>query len=128
MAYNPSSNVRMDAQAAAEKAVSVIGFGYDLTSDLRLSACKHGPSGSGLIELDRTRTKELVVPGNVVVSRVPSSIKCDKGERTRFSSDALTFNQVAQFISSSITISFFLFRILSSFFVRVFSSLEMGFE
>ncbi|KAL0398562.1 UNVERIFIED_CONTAM: MACPF domain-containing protein NSL1 [Sesamum radiatum] len=94
MAYNPNSNVRMDPQVAAERAVSVIGFGYDLTSDIRLSACKPGPSGSGLIEMDRARTKELVVPGNVVVSNVSASIKCDKGERTRFSSDALSFNQI----------------------------------
>lgn len=84
----------MDPQSAAEKAVSVIGFGYDLTLDLRLSACKPGPSGSGLIHLDRTRRKDLVVPGNIVVSDVSASIKCDKGERTRFSSDALSFNQV----------------------------------
>ncbi|XP_042030707.1 MACPF domain-containing protein NSL1-like [Salvia splendens] len=105
MAYNPTGNVRMDAQAAAEKAVSVIGFGYDLTSDLRLSACKHGPSGSGLIELDRTRTKDLVVPGNVVVSGAPSSIKCDKGERTRFSSDALTFNQMSAHFNQELSLS-----------------------
>lgn len=95
MAYNPTNNVRMDPQMAAEKAVSVIGFGYDLASDIRLSACKPGPSGSGLIELNRTRTKDLGVPGGVVVSNVSSSIKCDKGERTRFSSDALSFNQVS---------------------------------
>lgn len=99
MAYNPSSNFRMDSKAAAEKAVSVIGYGYDLTLDIRLSACKSDQSGSGLIELDQSRTKDLVVPGNVTVSGVPSSIKCDKGERTRFSSDALSFNQVSRFLS-----------------------------
>ncbi|KAF2297754.1 hypothetical protein GH714_002575 [Hevea brasiliensis] len=54
---------RLDPQSAAEKAVSVIGFGYDLTNDVRLSACKPGPSGSRLIELDPNLTRNLVVPG-----------------------------------------------------------------
>ncbi|KAL3596448.1 hypothetical protein D5086_008085 [Populus alba] len=55
-------NYRLDAQSAAEKAVSVIGFGYDLTKDIRLSSCKPGPFGSRLIELDLTRNQELFVP------------------------------------------------------------------
>lgn len=86
---------RLDPKTAAEKAVGVIGTGYDLTSDIRLTACKVGPSGSKqLIELEQRSTKELVVPGGVVVPNVSTSIKCDKGERTRFCSDALTFTQV----------------------------------
>ncbi|KAL6574020.1 kinetochore-associated protein nsl1 [Orobanche hederae] len=105
MAYNPNSNFRMNPQAAAEKAVSVIGFGYDLTSDIRLSACKPGSSGSGLIELDRTRKKNLLVPGNVVVPEVSASIKCDKGERTRFSSDALSFNQMSEHFNQELSLS-----------------------
>lgn len=84
----------MDPQTAAERAVSVIGFGYDLTADIRLSGCKAGPSGSGLIEIQRSSTRDLVLPGGVVVSNVSTSIKCDKGERTRFHSDALSFSQV----------------------------------
>ncbi|KAI3456236.1 hypothetical protein Pfo_012899 [Paulownia fortunei] len=105
MAYNPNSNVRMDPQIAAEKAVSVIGLGYDLTSDIRLSACKPSPSGSGLIELDRSRNKDLVVPGNVVVSNVSAAIKCDKGERIRFSSDALSFNQMSEHFNQELSLS-----------------------
>lgn len=84
-----------DPQSAAEKAVSVIGYGYDLTCDIRLTGCKPGPSGSTLIELNETVTKDLVVPGGVVVPNVSPAIKCDKGERTRFHSDVLTFNQVS---------------------------------
>lgn len=90
MAYN-----RLDPQSAAEKAVSVIGFGYDLCNDIRLSSCKPGPSGSRLIEIDQSAKRDLVFPGAVVVKEVPSSIKCDKGERTRFRSDVLSFNQVS---------------------------------
>lgn len=89
MAFNNAN--RFDPQSAAEKAVSVIGCGFDLATDLRLSACK---AGSSLIELNQARTKDLVVPGGVVVPNVSASIKCDKGERTRFRSDVLSFNQV----------------------------------
>uniref|UniRef100_A0A6M2EIN6 MACPF domain-containing protein n=1 Tax=Populus davidiana TaxID=266767 RepID=A0A6M2EIN6_9ROSI len=89
-------NYRLDAQSAAEKAVSVIGFGYDLTKDIRLSSCKPGPFGSRLIELDLTRNQELFVPGGVIVPNVPNGIKCDKGERTRFLSDVLSFNQMSE--------------------------------
>lgn len=89
MAFN-----RLDPQLAAEKAVSVIGYGYDFCNDIRLSSCKPGPSGSRLIEVDQTVTRDLVFPGGVVVKRVSSSIKCDKGERTRFRSDVLSFAQV----------------------------------
>ncbi|GJV80568.1 hypothetical protein Tco_1516438 [Tanacetum coccineum] len=82
--------------AFSKKVVSVIGYGYDLTCDIRLTACKPGLSGSSLIELNETTTKDLVVPGGVVVPNVSPAIKCDKGERTRFHYDVLTFNQLAK--------------------------------
>lgn len=81
--------------------MSVIGYGYDLTCDIRLTGCKAGPSGSTLIEIGETLTKDLVVPGGVVVNNVCSSIKCDKGDRTRFHSDVLSFNQVSLIICFS---------------------------
>ncbi|KAA8519751.1 hypothetical protein F0562_014007 [Nyssa sinensis] len=102
MAFNAN---RFDPQSAAEKAVSVIGFGYDLTADIRLSACKPGRSGSKLIELDRTLTKDLVVPGGVVVPNVSTAIKCDKGERTRFRSDVLSFNQMSEQFNQELSLS-----------------------
>lgn len=89
-AFNP--------QSAAEKAISIIGFGYDLCKDIRLPFCKSGPCGSRLIEVDQSNTRDLVVPGGVVVPDVSTSIKCDKGERTRFRSDVLSFNQVILFL------------------------------
>lgn len=85
---------RADPQSAAELAVSAIGSGYDLTADIRLSGCKSGRVGLRLIELDRTVSKDLVFPGGIVVPDVSASIKCDKGERTRFHSDVVSFNQV----------------------------------
>lgn len=84
----------LDHQSAAEKAVTAIGSGYDLTADIRLSAIKPGPTGLGLIELDRTLTRDLELPCGTLVRNVSQSIKCGKGERTRFHSDVLTFVQV----------------------------------
>lgn len=89
MAFNA-----LNPQSAAEKAVSVIGFGYDICNDIRLLSCKSGPSGSRLIDFDESQTRDLMVPGGVLVPDVPTSIKCDKGDLTRFRSDVLSFNQV----------------------------------
>lgn len=85
----------LDPHSAAERAVNVIGLGYDLCNDIRLSACK-----SRLVEIDNINTRDLVFPAGVVVSDVPNSIKCDKGERTRFHSDVLPFNQVLHHITN----------------------------
>ncbi|KAI6705186.1 hypothetical protein NL676_008148 [Syzygium grande] len=95
----------MDPQSAAEKAVSVIGFGYDLASDLRLNACKSGRSGSRLIELEAREARDLAVPGGVVVNDVPTCIRCDKGERTRFCSDVLSFNQMSEHFNQELSLS-----------------------
>ncbi|KAJ4830567.1 kinetochore-associated protein nsl1 [Turnera subulata] len=96
---------RLDPKSAAEKAVSVIGFGYDLTNDLRLSSCKPGPSGSRLIELGPGQTRDLVVPGGILVENVSTEIKCDKGERTRFRSDVLSFNQMSEKFNQELSLS-----------------------
>ncbi|KAL5150458.1 MACPF domain-containing protein NSL1 [Glycine soja] len=90
----------LDPQMAAEKAVNVIGQGYDLCSDIKFSACRNR-----LIEIDKTHSRDLVFPGGVVVSDVPSSIKCDKGERTRFHSDVLPFNQMSEHFNKQISLS-----------------------
>lgn len=87
----------MDPQEAAERAVAAIGLGYDLNLDIKLSACKGGPNGVRLIELGEAGMRDLVLPGEIVVPGVSSLIKCDKGERTRFSSDVLSFTQVCCF-------------------------------
>ncbi|XP_024982480.1 MACPF domain-containing protein NSL1-like isoform X1 [Cynara cardunculus var. scolymus] len=94
-----------DPQSAAEKAVSVIGNGYDLNSDIRLTGCKPGPSGSTLIDLDGTVTKDLLVPGGIVVPNVSASIKCDKGERTRFHSEVVSFNQMSERFNQDVSLS-----------------------
>ena len=85
---------RLNPHFAAEKAVAAIGLGYDLCNDIRLSACKSGEPGLRLIELEQTQERDLLIPGGVVVPHVSTSIKCDKGERTRFRSDVVSFHQV----------------------------------
>ncbi|KAM1766005.1 hypothetical protein TB1_004961 [Malus domestica] len=97
MALNGS---RSDPQSAAEKAVAVIGSGYNLCNDIRLTACK-----SMLIELDSTRTRDLVVPGGPVVPDVSTSIRCDKGERTRFRSDVVSFNKMSEQYNKEVSLS-----------------------
>lgn len=95
----------LDPQSAAVKAVSVIGCGYDLSTDIRLSGCKSGPSFSRLIDLDQALTRDLVLPGGIIVPDVSSSIKCDKGERTRFRSDVLSFNQMSERFNQDLSLS-----------------------
>ncbi|KAI4296790.1 hypothetical protein L6164_036715 [Bauhinia variegata] len=95
----------VDPQSAAEKAVSIIGCGFDLCSDIRFSVCKSGPFGSRLIELDPNQTRNLVFPDGVVVPNVSTSIKCDKGERTRFQSDVLAFNQMSELFNKDLSLS-----------------------
>ncbi|KAG6488271.1 hypothetical protein ZIOFF_057030 [Zingiber officinale] len=75
------------------EAIKAIGLGYDITSDIRLKHCKRDSSNSCLIELDHNQTHDVVLPGGLVVADVPKSIRCDKGERIRFRSDVLSFQQ-----------------------------------
>ncbi|KAG9140367.1 hypothetical protein Leryth_019602 [Lithospermum erythrorhizon] len=105
MSFNPQSFARMDPQSAAEKAVSVMGLGYDLTSDIRLTACKAAHDGASLIELDHAATKDLVVPGGVVVEGVCAAIKCDKGERMRFHSDTLSFTRMSEMFNQELSLA-----------------------
>lgn len=100
-----NSSYNLNAQSAAEKAVSVIGYGYDLSSDVRLLYCKPGPKGSPLIELNRSVTRDLVFPGGIVVSNVSKSITSDKGERTRFGSDVVPFHQMSELFNQDLSLS-----------------------
>lgn len=82
--------LKLPAAEAAKVAINSIGRGYDISLDLRLKYCK---GDSRLIEIDEDQGREIVLPGGISVRNVSKSIKCDKGERTRFRSDVLTFQQ-----------------------------------
>ena len=91
------------AVAAAEAAVEAIGLGYDAAVDLRLKYCKRSRGDSRLIVIDDDKCRDLALPGGFLIRNIPKSINCDKGERIRFSSDVLSFQQV---FVSSLTLSF----------------------
>ncbi|KAG2683826.1 hypothetical protein I3760_10G051300 [Carya illinoinensis] len=95
----------LNPHLAAQKAVASIGLGYDICNDIRLSSCKSGPSGTRLIELDHTETRDLVIPGGLLVPHVSTSIKCDKGERTRFRSDVVSFHQMSEQFNQEMSLS-----------------------
>ena len=92
----------MSKKAATEAAAAIksVGLGYDLTLDLKLKYCKRQPSGvdSRLIAIDDDQVREVAIPGGICIPNVPKSIKCDKGERMRFGSDVLSFQQVPTFV------------------------------
>lgn len=102
MALNTNIKGKSKAHSAAESAIGAIGRGYDITNDLRLSYCK---GDSRLIELDSDLKHEALLPGGITVPNVSKSIKCDKGERMRFRSDVLSFQQMSEQFNQELNIS-----------------------
>ncbi|PON48738.1 Membrane attack complex component/perforin (MACPF) domain containing protein [Parasponia andersonii] len=105
-----AARARTTAQkAAAESAINSIGLGYDLTVDLRLKYCKTSSSSSAgdprLIAIDDDVVREIAIPGGVCIPSVPKSIKCDKGERLRFGSDVLSFQQMSEQFNQELSLS-----------------------
>ncbi|CAN6457518.1 unnamed protein product [Victoria cruziana] len=78
---------------AAEKAVSCLGRGFDITNDFRLKYCR---GGGRLVLLNEEGRRDLVIPGHGVVKDVPLDVKCDKGENLRYQSDVLGFKQMSE--------------------------------
>ncbi|OVA03771.1 Membrane attack complex component/perforin (MACPF) domain [Macleaya cordata] len=91
---------------AAEIAIQSIGLGYDIATDLRLKYCKrdHSPDPC-LIEIDEDQGRDIVLPGGISIPNVSKSIKCDKGERMRFSSDVLSFQQMSEQFNQEISLA-----------------------
>eukprot|EP00252_Welwitschia_mirabilis_P024121 TRINITY_DN7033_c0_g1_i1.p1 TRINITY_DN7033_c0_g1~~TRINITY_DN7033_c0_g1_i1.p1 ORF type:complete len:602 (-),score=94.74 TRINITY_DN7033_c0_g1_i1:307-2112(-) len=84
-----------EAERLARLAIEALGQGFDVTNDFRLKYCK-SHRGSSLVELDKTNLQSLDIPGGFLLPNVSSDIKCDKGERMRFKSDVLEFNQMSE--------------------------------
>ncbi|XP_022884417.1 MACPF domain-containing protein At4g24290-like [Olea europaea var. sylvestris] len=110
MAKNSSVSKKETAlrlRAGAEEAVHCIGLGYDLTLDLRLKYCKKQITreGSRLIAIDDDQVRDIAIPGGILVQNVPKSINCDKGERMRFSSDVLSFQQMSEQFNQELSLS-----------------------
>ncbi|EXB62439.1 hypothetical protein L484_002338 [Morus notabilis] len=95
-------------KAAAEAAIQAIGLGYDLTVDLRLKYCKRSSVAGAdhrLIAVDEDVLREIAIPGGICIQNVPKSIKCDKGERMRFGSDVLSFQQMSELFNQEVSLS-----------------------
>ena len=87
----------MEGSDAVEvMALRALGLGFDLTNDFRLRFAKGYPHRR-LVELDESNTRDIVIPGSVTIPGVPMDVGCDKGDRIRFRSDVLEFNQVRLF-------------------------------
>ncbi|XP_022727413.1 MACPF domain-containing protein At4g24290-like [Durio zibethinus] len=93
------------APKAAEIAIRSIGCGYDVGMDLRLKYCKGDSKDPCLIEIDEDGGREIVLPGGISIPNVSKSIKCDKGERTRFRSDVLSFQQMSEQFNQEISLT-----------------------
>lgn len=76
------------------RALECLGKGFDLTSDFRLKFAKGMIDGGRLVELDEVNKRDILIPGGSTIKGVSEDIRCDKGDRIRFKSDVLEFNQV----------------------------------
>jgi hypothetical protein len=75
-------------------AANSLGRGFDVTNDFRLGSVK-GRLGSFLVELDKEDTQDLITPSGLKIANVSKQIRLEKGERTRYQSDVLSFNEVS---------------------------------
>ncbi|KAK4378702.1 hypothetical protein RND71_000564 [Anisodus tanguticus] len=97
--------LKLPAVEAAKVAIQSIGCGYDISLDLRLRYCKGHPANSRLIEIDEDEGREVVLPGGISIPNVSKSIKCDKGEFTRFRSDVLSFQQMSEQFNQEVSVN-----------------------
>ncbi|XP_077212047.1 MACPF domain-containing protein At1g14780-like isoform X2 [Tasmannia lanceolata] len=82
--------------------VRSLGLGFDLTSDFRLRFSKLGLPFGRLVELDEENCRDVVIPGGTtVIPRVSRDIGCDKGDRIRYQSDVLEFNQMSELLNQN---------------------------
>ncbi|XP_024983999.1 MACPF domain-containing protein At4g24290-like [Cynara cardunculus var. scolymus] len=100
-----SKEVGLRLKAAAEAAIAAVGLGYDVAEDLRLKYCKGKSPESRLIGIDDEQVRDIVIPGGILIQNVSKSINCDKGERMRFSSDVLSFQQMAEQFNQDVALS-----------------------
>ncbi|XP_020229817.1 MACPF domain-containing protein At4g24290 isoform X2 [Cajanus cajan] len=90
---------------AVEKGVEMValeslGKGFDLASDYRLRFAK-GIRRGRLVVLDEQNKRDILIPGTggVTIKGVSENIRCDKGDRIRFKSDVLEFNQMSELLN-----------------------------
>lgn len=84
-----------------DAALASLGKGFDLTSDFKLKYCK---GQHRLVLLNEAQRRDLIVPGFGAVKDVSIDIKCDRGDRTRYQSDILNFNQMSELFNRKCSI------------------------
>ncbi|XP_077227379.1 MACPF domain-containing protein At1g14780-like [Tasmannia lanceolata] len=115
-----------DSDSIAIQAVRSLGLGFDLTSDFRLRFAKSGFRFGRLVELDEKNTRDVVIPGgNTVIPRVSNDISCDKGDRIRFQSDVLEFNQMSELLNQKSSVHG---KVPSGYFNAIFDLSGVWFE
>ncbi|KAL4590557.1 hypothetical protein LXL04_003490 [Taraxacum kok-saghyz] len=106
--------LKLPAAEAENVAIQSIGCGYDILLDLRLKYRKgdySSDTGSNqnrncrLIEIEEDEGRDIVLPGGLLIPNASISIKCDKGERTRFRSDVLYFQQMSEQFNQGISLT-----------------------
>lgn len=88
-----------DAQRLAKQAIEALGQGFDITNDFRLKFCR-----KRLIELNSKHVQNILIPGGPLIQNVSRDIKCDKGERMRYTSEVLEFNQMSELLNQKSSI------------------------
>ncbi|KAE8702973.1 MAC/Perforin domain-containing protein isoform 2 [Hibiscus syriacus] len=82
-------------------AMEALGKGFDITGDFRLKYAK----GTRLVVLDETNKRDIVFPGaGFTIKAVSQDIRLDKGDRIRFKSDVLEFNQMSELLNQKSSI------------------------
>ncbi|KAL2332641.1 hypothetical protein Fmac_013854 [Flemingia macrophylla] len=78
-----------------EEAIECLGKGFDLTSDFRWKFAK----GKRLVVIDEGNKRDITVPVCGTIPNVSHDIRCDKGDRLRFKSHVLQFNQMSELLN-----------------------------
>ncbi|XVE48548.1 hypothetical protein DITRI_Ditri01bG0010400 [Diplodiscus trichospermus] len=106
--------LKVSARKAAEIAIASIGRGYDLASDLRLKYYKGDAKDSPLIDFGY---HDITLPDGIHIPNVSKLIKCSKGERLRYTSDSVSFEQMSEQFNHEMSLSG---NIPSGFFNTIF--------
>ncbi|XP_068660938.1 MACPF domain-containing protein At4g24290-like [Aristolochia californica] len=114
-----------DRDSIALSAVNALGLGFDLTSDFRLRFAKGLSERRRLVEIDEENVRDLVIPGGPRIVGVSKDIQCDKGDRLRYKSDVLEFNQMSELLNQKSCIQG---KVPSGYFNAVFDLSGVWFE
>ncbi|XP_058781617.1 MACPF domain-containing protein At1g14780-like [Vicia villosa] len=82
-----------------KRALECVGKGFDLTSDFRMKFAKGLMNGGRLVVVDELNKRDVIVPGGVIIPDVSEDIRFDRGDRVRFKSDVLPFNQMSEMVN-----------------------------